>query len=524
MKKKLFALLLAVVMILAVSIPMVSATEAALDTTQKISFSAVCNKAGYEFSVYKVADLVKTSASPYGVKYQNSISNTALQTAIDAGSDASQWNNGATNTTDTSTNLASDAILTVLDGLTAAQLGAPVGTYTVDTDGSSKTFSNLNQGIYYVRATNFPAGVKAVTNSVFALPYYTTENGWVYTIPSIPLATKVDESVPEIVKTITNSTKNNVNYTDVSLGDTVNFEIQTDTVGKTNSVATHDFKLNSYVITDVMSKGLTLNQNSFVVKLLNEAGTATATLAKDTDYKVNITATAGQDTTFTVNLTSAYLQKEAFYGAKKVSVTYTADLNKYAVTGTAGNPNEAVSLTYSNKNDVSDTVEGNTVYVYTYTIQVQKFDDLGTKLSGADFSLYASAADAAANENVLATGTSDTNGLVEFKNASNEVIRLQSGTYYVKETKAPTGYNRFTDTITVPITATYGNTFTNNTYVTSAPENGIASIQVKNSKTVLPQTGGVGDIPLYIGASILALFGMSLIFVTVKKSRREKAD
>ena len=36
------------------------------------------------------------------------------------------------------------------------------------------------QGLYYIKATNFPAGVKSVTNSVVSLPYY--NNGWVYSI------------------------------------------------------------------------------------------------------------------------------------------------------------------------------------------------------------------------------------------------------------------------------------------------------------------------------------------------------
>lgn len=67
MKKKLFALLLVIVMILAASIPAVSAANTALDTAQKVSFTVACSKPGYEFTVYKVADLV-TTTSPYQTK------------------------------------------------------------------------------------------------------------------------------------------------------------------------------------------------------------------------------------------------------------------------------------------------------------------------------------------------------------------------------------------------------------------------------------------------------------------------
>ena len=62
-----------------------------------------------------------------------------------------------------------------------------------------------------MRATNFPSGVKKVTNSAFALPYYTAENGWVYDLDTINLAAKVEEDNPDIEKEITNSTRNNVN-------------------------------------------------------------------------------------------------------------------------------------------------------------------------------------------------------------------------------------------------------------------------------------------------------------------------
>ena len=83
--------------------------------------------------------------------------------------------------------------------------------------------------MYYIKATNYPAGVKSVTNSVVSLPYY--NNGWVYSINAIDLATKVNDGDVVTGKTITNSTKDNVNFTDVSLGDTVNFEIKSSTAG-----------------------------------------------------------------------------------------------------------------------------------------------------------------------------------------------------------------------------------------------------------------------------------------------------
>lgn len=501
MTKKLFFVILAVMLMLVISIPSFSAAgNTALNTSQKVSFTAECNKAGYEFSVYKIADLV-TTTSPYSVKYNPTVSSAAVKAAIADGNITESERANILNELDKDANLSGAAIM---------------GTYKVDTDGNSKTFSNLAQGLYYVRATNYPANVKSVTNSAFALPYYTAENGWVYSLDNINLAAKVDEDNPTIVKTINNSTKDNVNFTDVSIGDTVEFEVKTSTVGAVNAVSTLDFKLNSYVITDTMSKGLTLVSSSVAVALKNEAGTTLSTLAT-TDYTLNYTAEAGRDITFTVSLNKSYLNKADFYAADYVSFTYSGILNKYATTENVGNPNEAVKLTYSNKADVSAEVEGNTVYAYTYKIKVNKYDEAGTVLSGADFALYSTEADANAERNAIATGTSDNDGVVVFKNANNEEILLQSGDYFIKETKSPAGYNRYTAVIPATISATYGDTLTNGTYIVTGPTHGLVSIDVKNSKTVLPQTGGAGNIVIYSIAITLAAAGGVIFFLTRKK-------
>ena len=138
---------------------------------------------------------------------------------------------------------------------------------------------------------------------------------------ALPLAAKVDESDPEIVKTITNSTQGNVNFSDVSLGDIVNFEITASRVGTASDVESKDFKLNSYVISDMMEAGLTLDADSFALTLEDIDGNTIATLNADTDYVVDITAEEGTDTTFTVALTDEYLQGTDFYAAANLSVS-----------------------------------------------------------------------------------------------------------------------------------------------------------------------------------------------------------
>ncbi len=469
-----------------------------VDVTRNVSFEVTCDKPGYEFTVYRVADLEKGS-NPYYIRYDSLI--TDIEDEIFEGN--------------------SEALLTELDKVDSSLLTEVVGTYSTDVDGSSKLFEDLPAGIYYVRATNFPANVYSVQNSVFALPYYTAEDGWIYELSPIPLATKVDESNPEIVKTITNSTKDNVNFTDVSLGDTVNFEIEASRVGSANVVESKNFKLNSYVVSDIMESGLTLNQDSFVVTLEDIDGNTLTTLENTTDYVVNIVANEGADTTFTVSLTPEYLAQDEFYSSANVVIAYSAVLNKYATREFDGNYNTATDLTYSNKTNVTSTVEGNTVYAYTFGIEVNKYDDAGTPLAGSEFGLYLTEDDAKVMKNAIATGTSTDTGKVEFFTESNDVIRLASGTYYIVETKSTENYNRYTDVIPVTITAEYSETETNGTYILSAPANGIQLVEVKNSKVVIPNTGGDGAMYRYLIALAFAMLAVTL--VVIKKRNTKKA-
>ena len=341
MKKRMFTMIFAIIMVIAVSIPCVSAATSELVTTKKVSFTAECSKPGYEFSVYKIADL-KTTSNPYSVKYDVKISSGEVRAAISDGN-FSEANRAK--------------ILNALDKDTALAAASIVGTYKVDTDGASKTFSNMAQGIYYVRATNFPSGVKKVANSAFALPYYTAENGWVYNLDTINLAAKVEEDNPDIEKEITNSTQNNVNFTDVSIGDTVEFKIESSVVGAVNDVDVLDFKLNSYVVTDVMSKGLTLNQKSFAVSLEDENDKNLAEIAAS-DYTVNVA-----DGKFTLTQGDTTLGTFISDSQGRITILYDFDRNTdYTLTeteppgGYIGLPNPAV---FSIGDDGTVTISGN---------------------------------------------------------------------------------------------------------------------------------------------------------------------
>lgn len=109
-------------------------------------------------------------------------------------------------------------------------------------------------------------------------------------------------------------------------------------------------------------------------------------------------------------------------------------------------------------------MEGNTVYVYAYALRTVKTKEDRTPFEGAEFALFRTEGDAKNQENAIATGVSDADGLVVYKTTDGDVIKLQSGTYYIVEAKASQGFALHGNPIPVSIEATYGDTFVNGTW------------------------------------------------------------
>ena len=491
--KKSMAVTIVVFMLILTAIPFASAATL-LDESQKVSFKVNCDKPGYTFEVYEVAKLKNGNSPSF---------ETAYEPLFDGIAD--EVKSGKTKD-----------ILHKLDSLSPALSAMPATAISVgifNSDDKTKTYSDLEQGIYYVKCTGFPAGVKSVENSVVVLPYF-QNNNWIYTISPINLATKVADDTPGTEKEITNSTKNNKNFTDVSIGDTVDFALYNSTAGSSS------MKLTTYAVYDKMSKGLTFDKNSVKV-FLADKDKKTLSAVADTNYTLNITSQKdGQETEFNVALTKPYLAGEDFYDSavEYVLVTYSAVLNKHAVVGIEGNPNEDVELKYGNDSHV-DSVPGNEVFVYTYGIGVTKLNEDGKALAGAKFGLYKTEADASNKEHAIAVGTSDTNGKVAFLNGSNEEMKVQSGNYFIAELEAPEGYNVYGKVIPISVEVSYLDAFTNNTWVENAPKDGFASVTVTDTKLIVPQTGGYVQY-VYLAGVISLLIGGAMFLVSRRIKNR----
>lgn len=483
--KKIIVPITVIAMLILSAVPY--SAETLLDTDKKVSISVTCSKPGYTFELFQVASLDSNSTSPYKIMYNAFTSE--IKNAVNSGD--------------------SKDILLQLDNLsTLPDTVISCGIFDSN-ENSFMTFDNLSQGIYYIKTTGYPAGVKRVENSVIALPYYNGES-WIYESAEIELASKVQDDVPTSEKTITNSTKGNINFTDVSLGDKVDFMLKNTTAGSAS------IKLNTYTVYDDMAAGLTLDKSSFKVYLADKNGRIVENLSKD-EYKVNITSEKeGENTLFNVALTEEYLSRDNFYNSNAVylTVTYSARLNQYAVKGVLGNPNEDTELEYGNSSTI-DSVPGNTVYVYTYGVSVIKLDEKRTALEGAKFALYLTEENANAKQNEIATGVSDKNGDVIFYTSDNIPISLSSGNYYIVETEAPEGYNVYGKVIPISIDVTYNEAFINETWIQNAPENGTACCTVTDTKVTLPQTGGYVRYIYFIGG-VLILLGSIMYYVSKK--------
>ena len=394
------------------------------------------------------------------------------------------------------------------DKTATVSAGATNGNYTA-------TFTGLDYG-YYVVAV--PGATLANTSGQYAT---------LVSVDSTNVNANIKGSLPTVDKKV-QVNGNGADTADAKIGDTLTFTL-TSTIPDMSAYDTYTFNFK-----DTLSKGLTYGDiTSVTVEGVD------APLVKDTDYTVTTTPAAAGNTLLTVGMTD-FKNKQQTNAGKKITVTYTATLNKDAVVGGHGNTNSA-TIQYSN--DPSSTGTGESepdkVRVFTYGFTVDKYtgdnyNDAATRLAGAEFALTAKGdtsaikfvqvnagsatedavyrvAKAGETAGTTTTITTPANGKVVFQG-------LKNGEYTLTETKAPAGYNKLasaigvkvngsndgTDTTNATVNITYNNDNNDTTYDQTA-SNGVIPVQNK-SGAILPGTGGMGTIAFtVIGVLVIAL-------------------
>lgn len=256
---------------------------------------------------------------------------------------------------------------------------------------------------------------------------------------------------------------------DFGIGDTVTYQL-TSKVPDMTGYNSYTFKFS-----DALSKGLDLKEVLSV-----KVGNTTLT-AKGTGANTYALAYDQAKRTLTVTLNDFYNSYKNHTG-ETITVVYTATLNKDAVIGMNPNTNKAV-VECSNDPTTggTGTSEPSIVDVHTFDFTIYKYYLKGqkkTSLANAEFELYKAnkagdAADTNAKINIVDEGkgvyrqaTADEAKVTGFtsakivSDADGKVLvkGLVAGTYYLRETKAPEGYNKLLSDIKVEIKANYDET------------------------------------------------------------------
>lgn len=351
---------------------------------------------------------------------------------------------------------------------------------------------------------------------------------------------------------------------DFNVGDKIDYKIEV-------TIPENIDRLKTFTVTDT-PKNLTDDVASVKVK----NGNSEIDNTTNSVYTVNKSGADG----FAVNFVPGTM---AAYKGKTLTITYTAVLNKTAVSTTEGNSN-TVKLDYSNNvkqdsgttPDTTKTVQDEAV-VYTFKISINKIADDAAKtpLENVEFDLYkqvkkdATGAIADAKAKALGLDTAvgwvrvnndvDTSGEhVALKTKTDgklEVNGLENGIYKLVETKTHDGYNLLKEPVDVSLSIAYktiwkkADTYNNGVWVKSdvtqknetfdathtaatgetmngGTQSGVGNIGMITKTIInrkgfnLPVTGGFGTL-LFSGIGVLlVLAGVSVLFSLKKKNNR----
>ena len=264
----------------------------------------------------------------------------------------------------------------------------------------------------------------------------------------------------------------------------------------------------NYVLHDTMTEGLTFNDN-VKVKLNNSESYLTGD-----DYELVKPDT--DDCTFEIKFKEGFLKN--LKANDTITVTYTATLNDKAVIEGVGNTNET-ELEYGNEHHT----EKSETKTYTYGFNVFKYTNKETGLKGAQFKLYTEescvhAIKFSKTENAYRYDETGAVTVLESPEGGRFTVKgLKAGDYWLKETKAPNGYNKLKDPIKVTITQLDNGNKQISIGAGGTYGNGEVKVE-NNTGSLLPSTGGMGTTLIYLVGAALVL-GSGIVLATKKNAK-----
>ena len=201
-------------------------------------------------------------------------------------------------------------------------------------------------------------------------------------------------------------------------------------------------------------------------------------------------------------------------------IVYYATVNENAVVGGSGNPNESW-LSYSEDGTATTVPSKTTTYTWSFDVLKYGNGDESKTLKDAQFVLLNNDKSKVATVvngkltgwvDVPVTGADgaitwpENTVLTTGANGKLEVAGLDGDTYYLREVKAPAGYNVLAEDVEVKIAPTVSD---DGKALTLAP----VTVKVENkSGAELPSTGGIGTTVFYVlGGLLVVCAGVLLI-------------
>lgn len=465
--RKLFTVLLALAMTLALAVPAFAADTGSITITNP--------QGDHTYTAYKIFDVTYSGDNySYTISGTDAAFNTVKAYADEAANGLKLTAVANTNKYNVSIDAAAFSAASFAQYL-KTNVGS-LGTGTAFTkDGDTMKASGLTPGYYFVSGTS---------GTVCELA----------TAKDIEIRDK--NEAPQIEKSVDDADRT------VEIGQKLTYTI----TGKVPS--TKGYTKFTYQVTDTMSEGLTFNK----------------------DVKVTIGGTAVTDAAITYNDNGFEASINMMNYQKQIDapvvITYTATVNEKAIQ--RNEETNTATLKYSNNPADKNSFEKSSVEVevFSFNIVINKYaaGSESTKLGGAKFVLKN-----AEGKYYKYDATTKAVTWVDDKSAATEVITddngaarfdgLQAGTYYLEETAAPAGYNQLIKDITIVLKED-GSATIDDAASTPEADRSLTAGVANSTGTMLPETGGIGTV-IFVALGALAVICAGVFLVTNKRMSKE---
>ena len=495
--KKLASFILAFAMVMAIAMPSV---VMAADTTYKLTLQNTVE--GHTYEVYQV--------------FSGTLSTKDNKKVL---SDL-KWGSGVK--ADAYTVTAKTKAETLTDEVTARAFAKELvdekklsnPTKTVESNATTTEITGLTAGYYLVKDTD-----RSLENKENKHDSYTA-----YILQVVGDATtSVKSDVPSSekkVKDINDSTDTETpkwqDAADWDIGDEVPFKIEGKLPSNYDKYTKYTLKFH-----DKEQEGLTFKRDTVKVFIDN------------TEITEGFRVVENPEDNDTFDVVFDDLKTTSAKNNSVIRVEYKSVLNERANLGKPGNENTMYMEFSNNPNNEQGGETGktpeDTVIVFTYKVDVNKVDEQGNKLTGAEFTLEKKIKGTKDTWKKITKVSGTADDIFEFKG-------IDDGDYKLTETKAPTNYDKLSAPIYFTVTASHvdgatpyldkfsGNITSGNvgtmTFTANKASGTLSTKVVNKPGSSLPETGGMGTTILYVAGAVMILAAGA--FLVMQKKAEDK--